>query len=609
LLGYVRFFLACFLHHIAEVQAIFWSVAFRMSAPCFFGGARNIDARNGRFIHDQSHTTIIHYREDAESVLSALKPVDRSGYYVPPCTTGTRQWIVEKIHSWLGDQQAPNILWLSGSPGAGKSTIASTLVSNLASKSQLGSEFFCKRGDVALSNPATLWPTIAFDLAQKNTVVADRIVENLKAGRVNPSRADIALHFKYLIEDPLTECWKTYCAEVQGVQTNGVEEHGQCDHSFEKPVMQFPVVILDALDECGSDSSQPSQRQSFMDTIIKWSRLPPAFKLLITSRDQGIPPAFRKACYHIALETGYLVSAETNLDIQSFFEQRFAVFPSSYESLPLSWPEKPIIKRLTDRAAGLFIWAETVMRFLEQGLPKEQLDVVLEGTFREEGDAIDELYRQILHQSFKNSSSRVLDTFRRVIGAIVLAKTPLHRTDLHRFLGRQEDESSIDFILSKLSSVISSRNPDRRIHISHLTFTEFICDLTRCHETFVIDRGTYSRIMALTCFRIMKADLRFNICQIETSHLRNDDLKLAPRIKEAIPNHLSYSCLFGADHLQRTIFDAEILKEVKDFMYFRLLYWLEVLSLLKKVKTASRALLLISEWSRVSYLHIIRYRL
>jgi hypothetical protein len=279
----------------------------------------------------------------------------------------------------------------------GKSTIASTLVSDLASMGRLGSDFFCKRGDAALSNPATLWRTIAHDLSQKDTLVAGKMIENLQAGRVNPSRADIELHFKYLIEDPLMEWWKRR-GRVRSAQSDATESHVEPSWGTEGPedtsemliMRSCPVVVLDALDECGSDSSQSTQRRAFMDTVIKWSRLHPAFKLLITSRDQGICPAFRKVCFHIALETGGLVSPEANFDIQSFFEQRFAHITSSYEdSLPPSWPEKPIIKRLTDRAAGLFIWAETVIRFLEQGPPKEQLDLVLDGTFREEGDAID----------------------------------------------------------------------------------------------------------------------------------------------------------------------------------------------------------------------------
>jgi len=79
-----------------------------------------------------------------------------------------------------------------------------------------------------------------------------------------------------------------------------------------------------------------------------------------------------------------------------------------------------------------------------------------------------------------------------------------------------------------------------------------------------------------------------NICQLQTSH---HDLDLMDRIKKAIPNQLSYARSFWAEHRQFAAIDADILKEVKDF-----LRWLEVLSLIKKVITPLPALILISEW-------------
>ena len=351
--------------------------------------------------------------------------------------------------------------------------------------------------------------------------------------------------------------------------------------------MKFPDNVLDALDECGSDGSQSAQRRIFMDSLTKWSRLHPCFKLLVTSRDHGITPAFRAVCHHVALETGDLVTDESTHDIQSFFEQRFAEIASTCPSLPPSWPGESVIKRLTSHAAGLFIWADTVVKFLGQGFPKEQLDLILGGAFRDEEGGIDELYRQILNLSFNNCKGRVLDVFKGVVGAIALAKTPLRRTDLKHFLGKPEDESAIDFTLGKLSSVITISSPGSRIYISHLSFAEFICDPERCHRTFVIrlHRRGQSQIMALSCFRVMNAGLRFNICEIETSHLRNDDFDLAPRIEKFIPDYLSYSCLFGAEHIQSSAFDPELLQEVSTFLYTRLLFWLEVfLSLIKEIE-------------------------
>ena len=239
-------------------------------------GASNTDASHahitsiGQNQYNLTHNT--YTTGVKESALSDLKPVDRSGWYVPPCTARTREWIVERIHSWLGDQQAPNIFWLSGSPGAGKSTIASTMVSDLEGMGILGSAFFCKCSDVALSDPTAFWRTVAFDLAQKNAVIAERVIENLKAGKVDPTRADIESHFKHLIEDPLMEFQKR--CEQEKPQSRGNQNSRSI---LEDLGMQFPVIVLDALDECGHYSSQSAQRRIFMETLTRWSRLHPCF--------------------------------------------------------------------------------------------------------------------------------------------------------------------------------------------------------------------------------------------------------------------------------------------------------------------------------------------
>src|SRR3984957_10049608 len=209
-----------------------------MSSPRPFELPRHINASHsqvnkvGRDQYNQYNIVT-----NQETVLSTLRPVDRSSYYVLPCMQGTREWLIDSIHRWLNNQLAPNnILWLSGSPGSGKSTIASTLVSQLGE--MVGSSFFFKRGDIALSDPAALWRTVAFDLARRDSFFAERLIENLNEGRVDPARADIVKHFKYLIEDPLA-------VSLAKRQATGA--------------IRSPIVVLDALDECGSDPSQSKQ--------------------------------------------------------------------------------------------------------------------------------------------------------------------------------------------------------------------------------------------------------------------------------------------------------------------------------------------------------------
>jgi len=97
------------------------------------------------------------------------------------------------------------------------------------------------------------------------------------------------------------------------------------------------------------------------------------------------------------------------VDMRTFFERRFADIASQYSSLH-SWPGAPIIQQLTNRAAGMFIWAETVISLSRQGPPHERLDVILAGAFREEGDVIDQPCEQTLRYSFQNT--KLLDRFK-----------------------------------------------------------------------------------------------------------------------------------------------------------------------------------------------------
>lgn len=79
----------------------------------------------------------------------------------------------------------------------------------------------------------------------------------------------------------------------------------------------------------------------------------------------------------------------------------------------------------------------------------------------DEGADIDSLYITILEQSFHKVSRHVLDTFQIVIGVVILAKSPLRREDLKFLLGSAPEVTSVDFILNKLSSVISTGKIDR----------------------------------------------------------------------------------------------------------------------------------------------------
>jgi hypothetical protein len=266
------------------------------------------------------------------------------------------------------------------------------------------------------------------------------------------------------------------------------------------------------------------------------------------------------------------------------------------------WPEKPAIDQLTERAAGLFVWAKTAMTFMEEedGDPDSRLERVLSGKLGQGTDNIDSLYRQILAFNFRKSSNSTLELFREVVGAITFAKTPLRRNDLKYFLGRQtaEDERQFNIILDRLSSVISVGEADGLLCLRHLSFAEFLGDTNRCHDhRFFIDPSKQCRDLTLACFRIMKAELKFNICGLKTSHVRNDAVEDLSIRMAAIPLRLSYSCRFWAAHLQDTPIEDHcdaLLQGVEEFLYVHFLYWLEVMSLIEEIPASLIALLTVA---------------
>jgi hypothetical protein len=170
----------------------------------------------------------------------------------------TCQDILTKANKWIGDLDAPNILWVSGDPGVGKLTIASTLVASLGASHRLGSSFFFAQDNPTLTTPAALWCSVAYDLAQLYPAVLKVVLAKLHEQEVSVNTANISMLFRRLIEEPLK------LAEI--------------------PKDRLPVVVIDALDECGGiDGPRSRHRENLLNTISSWSRLP-SFKLIVTSR-------------------------------------------------------------------------------------------------------------------------------------------------------------------------------------------------------------------------------------------------------------------------------------------------------------------------------------
>lgn len=487
------------------------------------------------------------------------------------CMEGTRQDILSDVDNWANNFESKNVLWIRGFPGVGKSTLASSIVSRLRAHHRLGSYFVFDRAKVTLATPNALWRCVAYDLARQYPSARRCIVERLEDEEVEVNSSNIKTLFRSLIEEPLSE-------------------------STDIPSGRLPVIVIDALDECGGLQGRHSDaREDLLETLKRWPRLPAKFKLIVTSREEDdIASILSSFSTIIDLSSGISVNSQASGDIRTFFLHRFRKIAGGYpDSLPEDWPGSAAIDELTARAAGLFIWAKTSTEFINSGEPQTQLKQILDHS-PEMGDMA-LLYSCILETSFQLPSAEVLDAFNTLVGAMILAKRPLRRTECIDLLEIQP--SMLDFIRKGLRSVM---DPGNTLRFTHQSFVDFLLYSDTCPAPFVIDVAKQQHNVIDACFRTMSAKLCFNICDLETSTLKNADVPdIEEKIEKGIPTHLSYSCRYWADHLSSVPFNANLMATVKQLLYDQLLYWLEVMSLLNELTLVTPILTTVLYWSNV----------
>ncbi|KIM19967.1 hypothetical protein M408DRAFT_30770 [Serendipita vermifera MAFF 305830] len=506
-----------------------------------------------------------------DNVMARLKPSDvESSCPIEECMEGTREDILKTILDWVADSGAANIFWLRGHPGVGKSAIAASLVEKLRDIARLGSSFFFQRSKSNAMTTNALWRTVAYELARQYPTARKHLMAALEADETLPTTTSVEKLFRKLIREPLVAC-----EEANGKNT--------------------PVVVIDALDECGGlDGQHSNHRINLMRTLRNWSTLPNRFKLVVTSRAEPDIIHLLSTIQHESFEilSGKAVHSRSSEDIERFLVYHLSqIAARSHGALARDWPGRQIKSRLTRLAAGLFIWVETAVRFLRRGEPQEQLDRILSGASM---GGLSALYSAILDASFVEPSDKVLESFQCIVGAIIVAREPLTALSLVHLCS--VDHSTLSYIRNGLRSVMES---GKALRFSHQSFVDFLVDSMECRSGFLINLQRARRRVMFGCLQVMKQYLKFNICDIKSSHKRNQDIVgLEQQVEERIPFHVTYASHYWADHLEETNFDPEISEHIYYFIENQFLFWLEVLSLTKRVNLGTSMITRLIQWLR-----------
>ncbi|KAB5589390.1 vegetative incompatibility protein HET-E-1 [Ceratobasidium theobromae] len=486
------------------------------------------------------------------------------------CTKGTRVDVLLELDSWSCDLNAPNIYWMSGTAGAGKTTLAYTFCKKLKQQKQLGATFFCTRTIAECRDVGRIIPTIAYQLARYSLAFRLALCRILGNGP-NISTSTMSAQYERLLRDPILE--------------------------VRDAIPENLIVVIDGLDEC-TDSNGV---ESILDILLRLSTDLP-LKFFVTTRSELAIQQMMESKSFEARSVFVLHEIERSL-VQADIELYLA------EELEFMSPSEAQVQKLAELSGNLFIYAATAVRYIRAGggfaTASGRSSPILEASSQssQKHADIDELYTIILAAALEDEKldDEEKDLIRLVLWTTICVREPVSVKTLAA-LGGVGDPSLALSALRPLQSVLYVSRSGSTVTTFHASFPGFMFDQFRSSR-FFCDEVKHNQFLARRCFELMKEQLRFNICNLESSFVRDKDVKdLDDRIEKYISPVLSYACRYWSDHLQQAAVSEELFSHIGEFLSEQLLFWMEVMNLKHWMKVGMKMLRMSKLWLMASTL-------
>ena len=493
------------------------------------------------------------------------------------CLRGTRGDLLLQLERWQKDEQDRRVFWLNGLAGTGKSTIAQTFAEISFADGKLGASFFCSRNCEDRRSLRMIFPTLAVQLAYQHPQFREQLLRVLRA---NPSvgRQSLCSQMEKVIVGPL---------QTTGIQT---------------------LIIIDALDECKDE--EPAS--AILSILSRYVDEIPQVKFFITGRPEPrIRSGFRLKSLQPITEILRLQDVERSSvdnDIRLFIRTGLDEVAKTRSDCDLmeDSPSSSDIDVICKKVAGLFICASTIIKFIasKYHTPAERLALITslpQSTVHEGKSGINLLYTQFLEQAFYDVDSdeqELYSHFRATVGAVVLVFNPLSMNALSTLLG----VSDISITLCSLHSVLKlPEDKAHPIYVFHKSFPDFLLDPGRCKDRrFYVNPSVHHQEILLSCLNMIERKLKKNICNLDDRASLGDIGDLPAHCGAQIGDALGYACQFWTKHLAEIPSSGhnveEVCKAIDKFFATCLLFWIEVLILMRKLEISVYAINDVHQW-------------
>ena len=481
----------------------------------------------------------------------------------PLCLPKTRVRVLQQIRTWADGDHERCIFWLSGWAGTGKSTIARTIAREYYDRGCLGASFFFSRGGGDVGHADKFVTSIAVQLA-RSPVLRDLIREAISTNNGVISKI-LQDQWKELILEPLLKL----------------------EASLVPPQL---VIVIDALDEC--DGENDIKRVLQLLASIRDIRTV-RFRVLITSRPEiPIRHGFLRISddEHQDFVLHDISQSIVDYDISIFLESNLKIIAQERHLGP-DWPGEQAIRRLVQKAAGLFIWAATACRFISEGrrFTTQRLTLILRGdaSITKPEDELNKIYTTVLKNSvghyYDNQEKESLyEILREILGSVVILFSPLPTDSLASLLHLPKED--VGQTLEDLHSILDvPEDLARPIRLHHPSFRDFLLDKERCSDQPLwVDEKRAHAAVADACIRLMSTTLKRDICGLHRPGVLSSAIE-SSRVEQCLLPAVQYACLYWVQHLEKSgaqLYDND---QVHQFLQVHLLHWLEALSWMQKV--------------------------
>ncbi|KAG8899904.1 hypothetical protein FRC00_000712, partial [Tulasnella sp. 408] len=495
------------------------------------------------------------------------------------CLPGTRVKILERIDEWIrGASNSERVLWILGMAGRGKSTLASTVAHNWKGRACCAIYHF-RRGQIV-----------------SNTSLVCALAKQLGKS-LDPELKNAILSTVEENEDITNQRLDEQFAALLVASLGSMKEK------------TFPIlIVVDGLDECDS----VDYAVDFVKLIKRHSSsLPDNLKFLLTSRPEA--PLLRALEPRTWLTENLDSIDDVEEDIERFLHHALLQVKTEHKIEGL-WPPPSEVSRLAKMSQGLFQWARTAVKYIEDGSPTDQLAELLKSPTVWSG--VDELYTQILSKALekvkRNPAKR--DLLLSVLGTLVVAPHPVS-LEIIAFLHAEHDlikgktpETAFNFlrlgILADLNSLLfvpsSSSAP---IQLMHASIRDLLIDCERCGGgLYWVDIARNHQRLAAACILQMNRHLRKNICNLNNLSKPNSELQAIP--SRELSEGLQYCCRSWSIHLTSrreagwpgANNQLHLERGFQLFTEEKILFWLEVMSLVGSSNEAIVMAKQVHEW-------------